>query len=116
MVYEKPIIDKRELLRALDPVHGHGSREYDRLRRAELLSTGLKFSRVGAGGAVPAVELFCSLNRDVISALRGDRGDTARKLRAHAQRIEHDTIGPWLDALGRLDTTLWSRCSNFPEG
>jgi hypothetical protein len=106
MVYEKPIIDKRELLRALDPVHGRGHREYDRLRRAELLSTGVRYGRAHTSASEPSVELFCSLNRDAISALRGGHTETAREIRAHAQRIEHDTIGPWLEAVDELNLTF----------
>jgi hypothetical protein len=41
--------------------------------------------------------LYCSLNRDAISAIRRGRTDTARKIRAHAQRIEKETLGPWLE-------------------
>ncbi|MGA8363145.1 MAG: hypothetical protein WB709_01345 [Solirubrobacteraceae bacterium] len=105
MVFEKPIIDKRELLRALDPVHGRGGVEYDRLRRARLLSMGVTDEGADSGSAKPAIELFCSLNRDAISAVRRGHTQTARDIREHAQRIERSTIGPWLKATNALQPT-----------
>jgi hypothetical protein len=105
MVFEKPIIDKRELLRALDPVHGRGDGEYERLRRARLLSRGLGDEGAESEVSKSAVKLFCSLNRDAIGAVRRGHTKTARAIRDHAQRIEHDTIAPWLQALNESQPT-----------
>lgn len=41
MVFEKPVVDKAELLRALDPIHGHGEETFRRLRAASVLSPGV---------------------------------------------------------------------------
>lgn len=104
MVLEKPIIDARELMRALDPVHGRAKREYDLLRQAELLSLGIAANGRANRTPLAGRTLYCSLNRDAISAVRRGHTETARDIRAHAQRIERDTLGPWLEAA--LDSWL----------
>ncbi len=106
MVVEKPIIDTQEILRALDPIHGRARREFGELRQHKLLTTGVAIrSEQSAPG--DAFTLYCSLNRDTISALRhGDTG-RARELRQHAQRIEQDTLAPWLMEIAEGDAS-WS--------
>lgn len=106
MVVEKPIIDTQEILRALDPIHGRARREFGELHRDKLLTTGVA---IGSDQSAPgeAFTLYCSLNRDTISALRhGDTG-SARELREHAQRIEQDTLAPWLREIAQ-GTTSWN--------
>jgi hypothetical protein len=98
MVLEKPLIDKRELLRALDPIHGRGAGEYGRLRQAQLLSTGVRAEIPQFTGS-SGLTLYCSLNRDAISAVRRGHTEKARDIREHAERIEQDTIAPWLEGL-----------------
>lgn len=93
MVFEKPLIDMRELRRALDPIHGRGDQEFDRLQQAQLLSTGIS---TGDQRQDQQLTLYCSLNRDTISAIRRGRIDVARDIRQHAERIERETLGPWL--------------------
>lgn len=97
MVLEKPIIEKRELMRALDPVHGRGEPEFERLRGAGVLSTGIAPSQGPPGQAGLSAALYCSLNRDAISAARGGHVEVAHELSRHAQRIERDRLGPWLE-------------------
>lgn len=95
VVVEKPIIDMQEILRALDPIHGRAHQELGELRRDKLLTTGVAI-RTEHSAPGDAFTLYCSLNRDTISALRhGDTG-SARELREHAQRIEQETLAPWL--------------------
>ena len=87
-------------MRALDPVHGRGEGEYERLRRARLLSTGLRTkNNLGVAEAGQALTLYCSLNRDAISAVRRGHSDIAREIHDHAQRIETTMIAPWLEAV-----------------
>lgn len=97
MVFEKPLIDTRELRRAVDPIHGRGNGELDRLQEAGFLSSGISTGDRGRQGWPQRLTLYCSLNRDAISAIRRGRTATARKIRAHAQRIEKETLGPWLE-------------------
>jgi hypothetical protein len=104
MVFEKPVIDKRELMRALDPIHGRGEREYERLRKADLLSVGVTANQNQASSARHGLTLFCSLNRDAVSAVRRGHPETASEIRQHAERIERETIEPWLR--GALDRDL----------
>jgi len=96
MVFEKPLIDTRELMRALDPVHGRDEREYRRLQQARLLSGGVTGWDPRHRSSSQRLTLYCSLNRDAISAVRRGHPDAARELRAHAERIEQDTLAPWL--------------------
>ena len=99
MVFEKPIIDKHELMQALDPVHRRGEVEFERLTNAKLLSRGVKTDanrpHTHIGGT-----LYCSLNRDAISAIRHGHVETAGEIRNHAERIEADMIAPWLELVG----------------
>jgi hypothetical protein len=96
MVLEKPIIEKHELMKAIDPIHGRGDSEFDRLRNAGVLSMGVAPESGSQSPASNPHALYCSLNRDVISAVRGGHAEVARELGRHAQRIEQDRIGPWL--------------------
>jgi hypothetical protein len=52
MVFEKPLIDARELRRALDPIHGRGEGELDRFQDAGFLSTGISTGDRGRQVAV----------------------------------------------------------------
>lgn len=84
-------------MRALDPIHGRGEPEFERLKGAGVLSRGIAQwqgpPRQGGLGAA----LYCSLNRDAISAVRGGHVEVALELRRHAQRIERDRLAPWLE-------------------
>jgi len=97
MVLEKPIIEKRELMRALDPIHGRGEPEFERLRSAGVLSTGIAPSQGPASQTGLGAALYCSLNRDAISAARGGHVEVAHELSRHALRIERDRLAPWLE-------------------
>lgn len=96
MVLEKPIIEKKELMRALDPVHGRGGPEFERLRSAGVLSGGIAPPTGLPSKGVPVTTFFCSLNRDAISAVRGGHVEVAHELSRHAHRIEHDRLASWL--------------------
>jgi hypothetical protein len=98
MVFEKPIIDTNELLRALDPLGTGPAREFDRLRTARVVSTGMVAPGFRSPVRSDPVRLYCALNRDaIISARHGDSA-TASEFRRHAERIERETLVPWLQA------------------
>jgi hypothetical protein len=97
-VFEKPIIDMRELLRAIDPVHGQGASDYESMREANLLSHGVWMGRPHDTDSTRALALYCSLNRDAVSSARRGHLDTAAEIRGHAERIEREQIQPWLEA------------------
>lgn len=84
-------------MRALDPIHGRGEPEFERLKGSGLLSTGLTPFRGSSGQASLGAALYCSLNRDAISAVRGGHAEIALELSRHAQRIERDRLAPWLE-------------------
>lgn len=98
MVFEKPVIETHELMNALDPIHGRGQLEFESLRNAGILSIGVAPANGNQNPERPVRTLYCSLNRDAISAVRGGYSEVARELSQHAQRIERDRIGPWLKA------------------
>jgi hypothetical protein len=93
VVYEKPIIDERELLRAINPLHGRGRERLRRLQRSEVLTAGVPVDQVSRG------RLYCSLNRDALSAYRHGKMRVVHELRDEAERIEAETIAPWVAAL-----------------
>jgi hypothetical protein len=93
MVYEKPIIDERELLRAINPLHARGRERLRRLQHSEVLTMGV------AVDAAAGTRFYCSLNRDTLSAYRHGKRSVARELREEAARIEAQTIAPWVTAL-----------------
>jgi hypothetical protein len=95
VVFEKPVIDERELVRAIDPVHGHVA-AFGRLQRAGILTTGV------ATDDTRNRRLYCSLNRDTVSAVRHGNNTVAQELRSEAERIEAETITPWVHALKDL--------------
>jgi hypothetical protein len=99
MVFEKPVIEKHELMKALDPIHGHGELEFERLQSADVLSTGVAPANGTSGRKGRVRVLYCALNRDAISALRRGHGDIALELGKHARRIEREQITPWLTAV-----------------
>ena len=97
MVLEKPLIETRELLRALDPVFGRGREQFELLSADAILSSGVAAPWPTADASDS--RLFCSLNRDAVMAFRHGNAEAAQVMRAHAERIERDTIAPWIDAL-----------------
>jgi hypothetical protein len=94
MVIEKPVIEKTELMKALDPIHGRGKAQFQALRQAGVLTPGVAPGHGSSDRGVPL--LFCSLNRDAISASRRGLGDVAKEFGKHARRIEEEQIAPWL--------------------
>lgn len=100
MVLENPLIDARTLARAVDPVHGRGVPELAALRAAGVVSAGIT-TEILTGRPL---RLYCSLNRDALAATRqGDRV-AATQIRQHAERIEADTLSPWVDSLTSVAT------------
>jgi hypothetical protein len=92
MVFEKPLIDSRELLRAIDPVRGRNSAAVRSLTQRQLISPGIDLREV----VRQPLLLYCSLNRDAVSAVRSGHQEVAREIRDHAERIEQGVLAPWL--------------------
>jgi hypothetical protein len=95
MVFEKPVIDKSELARALDPLHNGRDANFRSARFSPGVLAGWAPTEAGARGDL---KLFCSLNRDAVVAIRHARFDLAEELLDHANRIERETLAPWLTA------------------
>jgi hypothetical protein len=106
MVIERPLIEKRDLINVLDPIHGHGEAEYRRLRQAHVLSPGLVVHPRDGSRLQGTVTFYCSLNRDLISAFRDGRMEAAGRIRGHAERIERDSLRPWLDEVLKSDAWI----------
>lgn len=98
MVVENPLMDRREFLRAVDPIWGRGEDELARLQADQVVSAGIVWRETASSRRRAAGRLFCSLNRDAVTAVRQGHADAARGIGQHARRIENETLRPWLDA------------------
>lgn len=112
MLTERPLLSKREILRALDPTGRAGDSAFRRLKRGGFITAGIAVKPRRAGRLSGTVTAFCALNRDAATAYRKQRPDLALRLAVRAARLESSAAARRLaevathetpDEIGELD-------------
>jgi hypothetical protein len=88
MLTERPLVSKREILRALDPTGRAGESAFRRLKRDGFITAGIEVKPRRSGRLSGTVTAFCALNRDAATAYRKQRPDLARRLAGRAAKLE----------------------------
>ncbi len=96
MVFERPLIDRGDILDALGPIRHRAELSYRWLRRNELLSRGIALRLRGDGTLQGSAIVMSALNRDVVAAVGADDLTLAKELSTRATRLE-EQLGAWIE-------------------
>jgi hypothetical protein len=106
MLTERPLLSRREILRALDPTGRAGESAFRRLKRDGFITAGIEVKPRRAGRLSGTVTAFCSLNRDAATAYRKQRPDLALRLVARAAKLESSRAARRLVEVARHETSI----------
>lgn len=118
MLFERPLIDRGDLLDALGPIPQRAELSYRWLRKRGLISPGVSVRPRRAGALYGSAVVLSALNREAIAALRVNDLNSAREVSLEATRLEHE-LKDWVEAveavrppdeqedLAAPDTALW---------
>ncbi|MFI4978243.1 MAG: hypothetical protein ACHQC8_06170 [Solirubrobacterales bacterium] len=104
MLTERPLLSKREILRALDPTGRAGDSAFRRLKRGGFITAGIEVKPRRAGHLSGTVTAFCALNRDAATAYRKQRPDLALRLAGRAAKLESSGAARRLVAVATRET------------
>jgi hypothetical protein len=106
MLTERPLLSKREVLRALDPTGRAGESAFRRLKRDGFITGGIEVKPRRAGRLSGTVTAFCALNRDAATAYRKQRPDLALRIAARAAKLESGPTARRLAEVARNETSI----------
>ncbi len=106
MLTERPLLSKREILRALDPTGRAGESAFRRLKRDGFITAGIEVKPRRAGRLSGTVTAFCALNRDAATAYRKQRPDLALRIAARAAKLESGGAARRLVEVARHETSI----------
>jgi hypothetical protein len=106
MLTERPLVSKREILRALDPTGRAGDSAFRRLKRGGFITAGIEVKPRRAGHLSGTVTAFCALNRDAATAYRKQRPDLALRLAGRAAKLESGGAARRLVAVAIRETSI----------
>lgn len=99
MIYERPVLDRGDLLDVLDIIPERAEATFRWLRTRSLLSRGIRVVPRRGNRLDGSATLFSSLNWDALRAARTSDWDLAREFVGEAGHLEAEELSRWVRAL-----------------